>query len=147
MKRDMDLCREILRALEEFNEHTVELKTVVAAVDKPMDVCYHHCHILFEAGLLDERKKELTQKLPNPGYSAPRGQFDETKAYTTVSTGKWIAYSLTWQGHEFLDQSRNPQHWERAKDLARSSGTWSFSVIVDILKTIVIDAWTKNVTA
>lgn len=141
----MDLCRDILSSLEEMEEHTVELERVVDSVSKPRDICYHHCHILAEAGLLRGRSKELTQRIPNPGYSAPPGEFDSSKAAITVHAGMWIAYSLTWQGHEFLDQSRNPEHWERAKSVARTSGTWSFSVIAEILKSIVVDAWTKHI--
>lgn len=144
MKRDMDLCREILSTLEQMDGHTIELQRVVELLKKPNDVCYHHCHILSEAGLLHERCTEMTQKIPNVGYRAPAGQFDHSKASITIHAGMWIAYSLTWQGHEFLDQSRNPEHWEKAKSVAKSAGTWGFAVIVDILKTIVVDAWSEQ---
>ncbi len=144
MKRDMDLCREILCSLEGMREHTVELVQLVEAVGKPRDVCYYHCHILSQAGLLHEHSQQLTRKLPNIGYSAPAGQFDSSKATITVHAGTWIAYSLTWQGHEFLDQSRNPEHWEKAKSLAKKSGTWSFSIIVEILKKIAVEAFSMQ---
>jgi hypothetical protein len=141
MKRDMDLCRQILSTLEQIDGHTIQLERVVELLNKPSDVCYHHCHILSEAGLLHERSKEMTQRIPNIGYSAAAGQFDHSKASITVHAGIWIAYSLTWQGHEFLDQSRNGAHWEKAKSVANSAGTWSFSVIADILREIAVNAW------
>lgn len=144
MKRDMDLCREILRSLEESEERVVELAVIVEAVGRPKKECYHHCHILAEAGLLHERYEEQTQKIPNLNYRARPGEFDPSKATYTVHAGTWIAYSLTWQGHEFLDESRNTAHWEKAKSVAQVSGTWSFSVISDILKNIVTEAWTKQ---
>lgn len=140
MKRDMDLCREILKAVEDHESHLVNIDEIVARIEKPRPICFHHCHVMFEAGLLDEKSKQLTRRVANPNYRAPKETFDPDKAYFEIHDGTWVAFSLTWEGHEFLDESRNDEHWNQAKDVVRKSGTWSFSIIADVLKSIAIEA-------
>ena len=144
MKRDMDLCRNILQIIEDHEGHLVNIEDIVARTGRPRQLCFHHCHIMFEAGLLDEKSKQLTRKIPNPGYRAPVGQFDPKKAYCEVYDSTWTAYSLSWKGHEFLGESRNEEHWSQAKEVVKKSGTWSFSVIVEVLKSIAVDACKMN---
>ena len=36
-----------------------------------------------------------------------------------VSSGVWKAFRLTWEGHDFLDNSRSPKIWNAAKKAVR----------------------------
>ncbi len=43
-------------------------------------------------------------------------------------------FSLTWQGHEFLEASRNDTFWNKAKEIVKSKcGALSFDVVKALL--------------
>ena len=47
---------------------------------------------------------------------------------------KWRAKCLTWEGHEFLEASRNQGTWDRAKEtLAEKSVGMSFDIVKGLL--------------
>lgn len=113
MKRDLDLCLEILREIEESDWSTRPIALAAATESDKLKVEYH-CKILADAGLLV-------------------GHEGEKHGRTTMF------YRLSWQGHEFLDASRNPTHWEKAKDVAhKSSG--GFELIRSVLGTLASEA-------
>jgi hypothetical protein len=62
---------------------------------------------------------------------------DLIRAYDVSSLGEfcWKPNSLTWQGHEFLDASRNDAVWKKTMDLVREKGG---SVSFEVLKTVLI---------
>jgi len=108
MKRDMDLARSILLALEESNSNQgwVDIKIEGHA---PEEVWYH-IMLLHEAGLI--------------------------KALDVGSFGRdeWKAERLTWAGHEFLESSRNEGIWKRAKKIvAEKAGGLTFEVLKQVL--------------
>ena len=87
MKRDMDIVRQILLALETGD--TSETKKLDRDV-----LCYHN-YLLVDAGLA------LGTDASSDGNMLPQ----------------YFVHSLTWHGHEFLDTAREPKRWEQAKSL------------------------------
>ena len=92
MKRDMDLCRDILLNLEEKPFAAGTFKVEIAGKSE-QDVSYH-LKLLAQAGLVEA--ENLSRSSQNM---------------------KWRANSLTWDGHEFLEASRNQGTWDRVKGI------------------------------
>ena len=110
MKRNMDLCRDILLNLEaqSFAPGVIEVK-----IDdiSEQEVSYH-LMLLAQAGLVEaEDLSNSTQKM------------------------KWRASCLTWDGHEFLEASRNQTTWDRVKATMREK---SVGMSIDIITWLLI---------
>ena len=119
MKRDMDLVREILLAIEEHSSGFAPSKLEIEGYSDE-EVGYH-IYIMIEAGLL-------------------------TGIETTEFAGsslKAVANHMTWQGHEFLDASRDPTRWGRAKALAGKVGGVTMNVLGQILTKVMMDQVAK----
>lgn len=106
MKRDWELVRKILIAVEDIQGHDQQVDgTSIPGHDEPL-VSYH-IYLLKEAGLLEA-------VCSNP-LSRHRTCY---------------AFELTWEGHEFLDQIRPQGVWNKTVGLIREKGLdLSFSTI------------------
>ena len=113
MKRDMDLIRKLLLYLEEKDNDKVIKDLELEGYSK--DEVQYHFILMDQAGLIRcERAMSST---------------------TSDRIIRIYPFSLTWQGHEFLEASRNDTYWNKAKDLVNSkSGALSF----DVLKALLI---------
>lgn len=89
MKRDMELIRKLLFAIEENPR-----QLAVDGYDK--EVVKYHALLLIEAGLLD-------------------GKVSNTLANTSVVPSHIFVNRLTWDGHEFLDNIRRDEIWNTIK--------------------------------
>lgn len=105
MKRDMDLIRDIMLAIEDdvltFGDGTDEDRFTASR-----DVVLGHLHLMQQAGLIEVDSQLLD------------GQYD--------------LRGLTWEGHDFLDTVRDPEVWKRTKDGASKMGGWSFGLLKDL---------------
>jgi hypothetical protein len=106
MKRDMDLIRKVLLAVE---EHGSPFNVRALKIDgyEKFDVSYH-------VGILRE------------------GGYLEAKDMTTHDSGGklWAPTVLTWKGHDFVDATRSDTIWQKAKDrIAKIGGDVSIDVI------------------
>ncbi|QRM32483.1 DUF2513 domain-containing protein [Microvirga sp. VF16] len=113
MKRDLDLVRDLLLALEERHSGHIYPAKLKVAGRSGYEVSYHLA-ILEDAGFV--RRPEVTI---TPG---------------SVVSGRAIQQAgssirMTWQGHEFLDTVRDPEIWRKTKAGASKVG----SVGVDLL--------------
>ena len=108
MKRDMDLVREILLKLEDQTGADDYLEPEQVQGRDPEEVSYH-IHLMYEAGLID--------------------------AINDRGVGShWIAMRLTWEGHEFLEASKNLTVWNQAKRIiAEKGGGITFVLIKELL--------------
>jgi len=97
MKRDMDLVREMLLAVEECERFDGPGTMEIEGRDES-EVTYH-VKLLRQAGLL-----EVLPPSSNP-YGA-----------------SWSVIGLTWQGHEFLDAARNDTTWRKALGILQRAG-------------------------
>lgn len=105
MKRDMDLCREILKAIEDSEK--VPLGWInIDIPGHPKESVSYHVMQLEMAGLIT------------------------AKNLSNMSGFSYAPISLTWTGHEFLDAARNDTIWNQAKDLViRNAGGLSFELL------------------
>jgi hypothetical protein len=96
MKRDMDLCREILQRLEALpNPDNFD---PIKIDGQPAKTVSYHVKLLWDAGLIEVR---------NVGAI---GDYD------------YRPKCLTWAGHEFLESARDDGLWTKAKDTACPKG-------------------------
>ena len=106
MKRDLDLCREILQALE---AHPERLHADPPKIDgRPEKEVAYHLDLLCEAGLVWSDFKEA-QSLASDNILA-----DKVSKYMHMCQNR-DRYRLTWLGHEFLDAARDNTRWNSAK--------------------------------
>jgi hypothetical protein len=90
MKRDMDLIRKILLAIEAhpfYGKWNVPLDFG----DFPEELVDYHLKLLSEANLIEAKVR--------------------------IGSKRWVINGLTWAGHEFLDASRDDSRWESVKRL------------------------------
>ena len=118
MKRDMELVRKILIELEKM-DYTGGYHDITGVLtDYQKRDIHYHVMLLHEGGLI--------------------------QALTTQDIGKgltlWRPICLTWQGHEFLDLSRNDSVWSKALDKVKdTTGSVSLEVWKELLKQYVKD--------
>ncbi|MEN8702458.1 DUF2513 domain-containing protein [Bacillus infantis] len=106
MKRDMDLIRRIMLEVESM-EDTTRLYNV-SFDDVPKELVNYHVKLLIDAGLVEGQCLYGTQ------YSVK---------------------SLTWNGHEFLDNAKNPSVWSKTKSfVAEKGGSASMSIMMELVK-------------
>ena len=111
MKRDFDLARDSLLAIENNNDATGRSRINLEEEIKNYSTreIYYHVQLLDEAGLI------------------------EAMDLSTLSGYRWEPKRLTWQGHDFLDSSRNETLWKEAKKRMKKIGNSSFPVLLDVL--------------
>ena len=109
MKRDMDIIRKVLLAIEEQYNDVVLYDLEIDGLD--MKTIAYHCNLLYEAGFIDDFE----------------GNYAENEIYT-FGVG-----SLTWDGHEFLDKIRNDTVWEKTKETMSKKG---LPIVIDVIKDI-----------
>lgn len=109
MKRDMELCRKILLAIEEQYVDTALYGLEVEGYS--MQQVAYHCKILHDARLISDYK----------GHFASNELLD-------FGVG-----CLTWEGHEFLDKIREDTVWNKTKDVITQKG---LPMVLDVVKEI-----------
>jgi len=112
MKRDMDLIREILLAIES-DVHGFAPKIELHGYTQ--EQINYHAFLLGEAGLL--KVADVTSM----GSESPEA----------------IIIRLTWSGHEFLDSARDNQRWNQAKDVINKIGGASIQIWVTLLTDLI----------
>jgi len=118
MRRDWDLIREILLAVENgwdgaWDDAKAERLHHVAP---SADAVAYHLRLLIEARLIDAIDRN------------------------TTGEDSFIVRRLTWEGHDFLDAARDEPTWKQAKAVvAKETGTLSF----DVLKALLINLATR----
>ena len=119
MKRDMDLARRILLAIEGMTyqgEPDYSLSTIDSYTPEELD---YNIMLLNEANLI------------------------QAKSTTSLSgRTKWSIERLTWQGHEFLDAARNETIWQKTKKLIQEKGG---ALTFDVAKAVLAQVALKQV--
>jgi hypothetical protein len=111
MKRDMDLVRQILLIIEDSPTPWIEGYLEVPGYERgPVT---HHLHLLKEAGYIQA--------------------YEATDANTEYGFMMQDA-SLTWQGHEFLDEVRDVEIWKKTKAGAAKAGSWSVRMLGELAR-------------
>ena len=120
MKRDVDLIRTLLIHLEEKPNDEIIMELEIDGHDKS-DVMYHFI-LMDQAGLLRCER--------------------EVSSSTSDRVIRVYPFSLTWQGHEFLEASRNETTWNKAKAVIKSK---SGALSVDVLKALLVSMAKESV--
>lgn len=109
MKRDMDLARSILIALEDapFDGGPLRFEMKGCAPD----VFSYHVMLLHQAGLI---------------YA-----FD----FSPDESTDWRPAYLTWEGHEFLEAAKDDTRWNRAKNQFKEKG---MPMVFEVLKSLLV---------
>lgn len=115
MKRDMNLIRSILMEIEDI-PYDMGFHEIEVEGHSPEEISYH-VMLLDEAGLIDA--EDLSS------FSGPQ----------------WAPKRLTWEGHEFIEASRDEKRWNAAKNaVATKGGGLVFEVLKQLLVSGVRDA-------
>jgi hypothetical protein len=109
MKRDMDLVRKILLAVED-DAHNEEMELFV--ID----------------GYDDETVTEHVRLLAGAG-------FVEAMNLGTMDGAEWRPTRLTWSGHDFLEAARNDSIWFKAKSKILEQG---IGLSIEVLKAMLL---------
>ena len=113
MKRDMDLVRAILLAVEE-HDHGFAPDDLEIDGFTEEQIAYH-AFIMMEGGLLEGI--DMTTR----GSESPEAAIRH----------------LTWAGHEFLDAAREPARWNQAKEVIKKVGGATLAVWTAVLTELV----------
>ena len=114
MKRDIDLIRKILLTFE--NDQLGTILDINKRIDGYTDETIgYHCYLLIDAGLC-------------------RG---DNIAVVDDGSQNCVAIGLTWAGHEFIDNARNPTIWRQAKRTVGKLEGVSFAILTAVLTDLV----------
>lgn len=110
MKRDLDLIRKMLLAVEEAPSGWAPDLKFEGFADAQVN---YHAYLLIDAGLA--RGADVTTH----GSEGPEA----------------ILQSLTWEGHEFVEAARDETRWQKAKGLVAEKGG---GITLDVLKALLV---------
>lgn len=110
MKRDLDLIREILLAIEDFEPETLSSLQGISPRDfsgtLPQNL--HHITMLIDAGYIDKVTEDL-----EPTF---------------------VVRGMTMAGHDFLDAIRDKTVWEQTKTRLGQAGGWTLDIVLAVAK-------------
>jgi len=112
MKRDMEIIRKILMQLEEAPTHDVPVQLNIEGY-RPEEINYN-VGIAWKGGLIELYGKPIS---------------------SLNSDTRYLPKSLTWEGHEFLDASRNENAWKRMLNTIKEKGG---GLAFEIVKALLI---------
>lgn len=116
MKRDMDLVREILIFVSECDESVDACVFVNDNYD--LDMVLYTIYLMLDAGFINA---------------------NISKAFGGKYLGAEII-SLTWEGHEFLDNIKSDKVWEQVKkSIAKTSKSASLYVFKKLAEKIILE--------
>ncbi len=112
MRRDLDLIREILLAVEGFEpqgmSETQGLNPATFSGSEPQNL--HHIELLIKAGYIEKSG----------------GQ--------DLKTGTHYVDGMTMEGHDFLDAVRETSVWEATKTKLDTVGGWTLDIVLAVAK-------------
>ena len=117
MKRDMELIREIMLALEAWPMEMGDAISMTPELmqtkipDRGLAEINHHMDLIHSTGFID-----------NGGHPSSGPMFG------------FLFMGLTMSGHDFLDTVRSPEVWRRTKAGAEKVGGMGLSLVVELAK-------------
>lgn len=127
MKRDMDLCRQLMLFYES--------DCTLPSPECDADTQHQHMVWLIEAGLI---AGEFSGSTPT---GTPRQFFSLDGRCIETDGGVYERFPLTWQGCEFLDAARDDERWQKAKSIGGNAKDWTFSTLRQVLSAIATQGW------
>ena len=111
MKRDLDLVRKIVLAVEDLSTGTVLDEIEIEGYTR--EQIGYHCYLAIDAGLA-------------------KGVDVQTLSDTSPN---WLILQLTSEGHDFADAARNETTWNKAKGIVTEKGG---GATLEIVKQVLI---------
>ncbi|MGX4600252.1 DUF2513 domain-containing protein [Faecalimicrobium sp. JNUCC 81] len=112
-----DCVRDILLTIEAGNLGDYwNVKKLASKISYSEDEIHYCCLKLGEAGFID------IETLPQRG---------------TYIKGITSIHDLTFYGHEFLENIKNDNTWNKTKDIAKSVGSFSINALKDISASVI----------
>ena len=115
MKRNMDLVRDLLLAIEKHPTLadgsqilSVDSSEELGIQDHSLEEIFYHLELLIKKGLIDG---EITLL--------------------------YLISGLTWDGHDFLDSIRDPVIWQETKEGVKKAGGFSLELLSDLAKGLI----------
>ena len=131
MKLNPDCAREVLLALEN-----------VLQIDENLTMPALNAYALFD--LIPKFSKPdvlyTLQKLEEAGFIIASFQF------VSGSLSDGYISSITYRGHEFLENIRENKNWEKVKSAAAKIGSFSVSVLGEISKSLILTLISSSIT-
>jgi hypothetical protein len=116
LKRDLGLVRELLIQIEEEYEGLAYEFEPKEGSEHNNDHVHYHLRLMIDAGLIIGKN---------------------TSTFDGSST---LIKGITWQGHDFLDASRNEKVWDDANKKAEENGSPLKSLPFEIAKELIFEA-------
>lgn len=114
MKRDMELVRKIVFAIENYPSGYAPKSLIID--DYTDEQISYHVYIMSKAGLVEG--------------------LDVTNSNSTSPQA--IARNLTWQGHEFAEAARDDTRWNEAMKIVKEKGgTVTIGVLTQLLSALM----------
>lgn len=114
MKRDLELVRNILLAIEDMSANTTLAIPGLARLKCTPEEFYYHVKLLMQAGFVD-------------GHDM-----------SSLSSEAYYPTGLTWDGAEFLDNIRDDTVWNKTKQQAGEKLTSvSMAVISELARAVI----------
>ena len=117
MRRDMDLIRDLMLALEALPESPGGVHQLIAgegavAIDAySKDEVAYHLQLIEEAGLI--------------------------RTFNASFGGEVLFDRLSWAGHDFIDSVRSPEVWAKTKKGAEAAGGFTVDLLKDLAKGLI----------
>lgn len=113
MKRDMELIRNIMLAAETMPAGEQYFGNKITPEGTPDAIAADHIKLLLDADFLDGKF-----------YSSLDGAADPSRA---------MIFGITWDGHEFLDATRDATVWAQTKEkVAKVGGSVSIGTMTEV---------------
>jgi len=111
LKRSLDLIREILLSIEEYEPERISSLQTISPKDYSGTEAqnYHHIKMLRDAYLIDLAGKPLM-------------------------SGDFPIHGMTMGGHDFLDAIRDQGVWDKTKDRLGKAGGWTLDIVLAVAK-------------
>jgi len=112
MKRDMDLCRELMLAFEALPSGA-QPQVLELADEVDANTAMAHIDLLKDAGLIECYCR------PDP--RSPGG-------------GAFQFHKITWAGFDFLSAAKDDSAWKKTQERLKQAGAWTFALMMEVLK-------------
>jgi len=112
MKRDMNLIRDILLAVER-NPSPTEMMQELEVPGFNDDDVHYHVELLAKSGMLTAHERQA------------------------IGLYAWHPIALTWEGHDFLDAVRDPDVWAKTQKGAEAAKGFTVDLLKDLAKGLI----------
>lgn len=121
MKRDLELIRYILMKIEADNNFQSSVETEdFYSEEYSEELVQYNLKLLFDHGIIEGE----SLKFANGGMG-------------------FLINGLTWQGHDFLDASRDEKRWAQAKSVLNEVKDFSIELAMKVLTQLAFSAAQK----